>query len=56
MTNAVPKAIALTEIQDATEGDPTLQAVKAALQSGRWHTAKKSSLTADASDLVSFEN
>ena len=55
--NAVPKVMTLTEIQVATKGNPTLQSVKAALQSGWWYKAKKplSSLTVDASDLKSFE-
>ena len=54
-TNAVPKAMSLEEIKSVTEVDPTLQAVKACLQSGKWHTAKELFPTANCDDLKSFE-
>ena len=36
--NAIPKAMTLQEVQEASDKDPTLHVLKGLIQSGRWHS------------------
>ena len=50
--NAVPKAVTLSEIENAVAKDPTLQAVISAVKSGVWHKAPD---TVSLSELSRYE-
>ncbi len=52
---AVSKAMTLEETISATQANPTLQAVKTCLQSGKWNTAKHVFPSAGHRELSSFE-
>ena len=50
--NAMPKAVTLSEIENAVAKDPTLQAVISAVKSGVWHKAQD---TVSLSELSRYE-
>ena len=53
-THAVPKAMTLTEIQQATAEDATLQRLRELLQTGKWHQINDSPADADREELKLF--
>lgn len=56
VTNAIPKAMTLQEVETATEKDPILQAVKTAVKTDQWYNPPENVSVADLSRYMQVKD